>query len=161
MHAAPSVSYPVGRSLFAAGACGLAALAGLAAVAAWSLLVPFGLRQVAAFAVVLACVSLASHAWLHAPVGILHWDGGAWAWEEGGATGAGRPEVALDLQSRLLLRWRGDGGGTRWLWLARTSAPSHWDALRRAVYSRASPPIPAFSPRGKERPPAGEPPAEQ
>ena len=33
------------------------------------------------------------------------------------------------------------------------------DALRRAVYSRASAPIPAFPPRGKERPPAGQPPA--
>jgi hypothetical protein len=160
MHAAPSVSYPVGRSLFAAGAYGLAALAGLAAVVAWSLQTPFGLRHVAALAAVLACVSLASHAWLHAPVGRLAWDGEAWRWEEGGVSVAGRPAVALDLQSRLLLRWRGEGG-TRWLWLAKTSAPSHWDALRRAVYSRASAPPPAFPPRGKERPPAGGPPAEQ
>jgi hypothetical protein len=161
MHAPPSVSYPVGRSLFAAGAYGLAALAGLAAVAAWSLQTPFGLRHVAAFAAVLACVSLASHAWLHAPVGGLHWDGAAWRWEEGGEACPGHPEIALDLQSHLLLRWHGDAGGTRWLWLARTSAPSHWDALRRAVYSRASAPLPAFPPSGKERPPAGEPPAEQ
>lgn len=161
MHAPPSVSYPVGRSLFAAGVYGLAALAGLAAVAAWSLQTPFGLRQVAALAAVLACASLASHAWLRAPVGRLRWDGAAWHWQECGAEVPGHPEIALDLQSRLVLRWRGEGGGTRWLWLAQSSAPSHWEALRRAVYSRASASIPDFPPRGKARPPAGEPPAEQ
>ena len=63
------------------------------------------------------------------------------------------------LQSVLLLRWRSDTGRIRWFWLERKSDVSHWDALRRAVYSRASAPIPAFPARGKEPPPAGPPPA--
>jgi hypothetical protein len=57
----------------------------------------------------------------------------------------------LDLQSRMLLRWRGEGGPARWLWLERASDASHWDALRRAVYSRASTHVPAAG-----KPPAAE-----
>jgi toxin CptA len=150
MHAAPSVTYPVGRSAFAAQAQACAALAGLAATCAWAWQSDaFGWRQALAFAAVAACSALALAAWRRAPAGMLRWDGLAWTSEHGGSVGAGRPDVALDLQSRLLLRWSADGGGTRWYWVERLSDPAHWEALRRAVYSRASTPLP----------PAGEPPA--
>jgi toxin CptA len=95
-----------------------------------------------------ASAALGWRAWLRSPVGLLRWDGSGWSWNEGGTSVAGSPEIALDLQSHLLLRWRGEGG-LRWLWLERASDVSHWDALRRAVYSRASTPVPA----------AGQPPA--
>lgn len=154
MHAPPSVSYPVGRSAFAGRAAAAILAAGLAATLAWSLQAPFGARQVAAFLVLAACAVLAARAWLRSPAGTLHWDGTGWTWEEGGAAGtvpAGRPDLALDLQSRLLLRWSGEDGAVRWLWAERASDPSHWDALRRAVYSRASMPLPAAG-----KPPAAE-----
>ena len=32
----------------------------------------------------------------------------------------------------------GSQGRARWLWVERDAAVSHWDALRRAVYSRAN-----------------------
>ncbi|HEX2547843.1 MAG TPA: hypothetical protein VHL79_23370 [Ramlibacter sp.] len=138
MHAAPSVSYPVGRSPFAAWAYALLGAAGLLAAAAWTLQATvFTWRQALAFATVLACGSLSAAAWLRSPIGTLRWDGIGWSWEEGGQVGAGNPEIALDLQSRLLVKWHAEGGRARWLWLERKSDVSHWDALRRAVYSRA------------------------
>lgn len=150
MHQAPSVIYPVGRSAFAARAHAALALLGLGAAGAWALQSPgFGWRQSLAFAAVLACAGLALAAWLRSPAGCLHWDGAAWHWEEGGAGSPGHPELALDLQSVMLLRWRAEAGGALWLWVERASDASHWDALRRAVYSRASTHVP----------PAGQPPA--
>ena len=160
MHAAPSVTYPVGRSAFAGLLLACVAAAGLAAVLAFTLQSDgFGWRQAAAWAAWAAAVLPAATAWLRSAHGALRWDGLAWQWDEGGRAMPGQPEIALDLQSRLLLRWGGEGSATRWLWLERTSAPSHWDALRRAVYSRASAPIPAFPPGGNQRPTAGKPPA--
>ena len=169
MHAAPSVSYPVGRSAFAGGLAAALALLGLAAAAGWALQSQaLGWRQGLAFAAVLLSSAFALGAWLRAPQGVLRWDGEAWQWEQGGRGMAGGVAVALDLQSRLLVRWRGETGATRrgrektsvrWLWLERKSDASHWDALRRAVYSRARAPIPTFPRRGKERPPADPPPA--
>jgi len=163
MHAAPSVTYPVGRSPFAARLVALAALAGLAAAVAWMLQSgAFGWRQALALAAVFACAGLALADWRRSPAGALRWDGAGWSWEEGGQAGCGRPEIALDLQNRLLLRWLPETGRARWLWLERVRDPAHWEALRRAVYSRASAPSPSFPPGGKETPPAGEPPtAEQ
>ncbi|HEY8356662.1 MAG TPA: hypothetical protein VIL30_04295 [Ramlibacter sp.] len=142
MHAAPSVSYPVGRSRFALAGLALAWLAGLAAACAWTLQAQApGWHQALAVAVVALAGAAAGAAWLRSPRGTLAWDGGAWRWHEQRAgTGGegGRPEVALDLQARLLLRWRSEAGIVRWLTPERDSAPLHWDALRRAVYSPAS-----------------------
>jgi hypothetical protein len=152
MHAAPSVSYPVGRSASAAVLLALLSTLGLAAVLAFTLQsAALGWRHGAAWAALVAAGVLAGAGWLRSASGVLHWDGVAWQWEEGGATGSGRTEIALDLQSRLLLRWCPEGGAARWLWLERASAPSHWDALRRAVYSRSSLPVPRSGP-----PPAAE-----
>jgi hypothetical protein len=151
MHAPPSVSYPVGRSAFAGRILAWIGLAALAATLAWCLQAPVGWRQLAGFGAVVACGALAWRGWLRSPEGRLLWDGLGWTWEEGGAVGAGHPELALDLQERLLLRWRGDDGRTRWLWLERASDTSHWEPLRRAVYSRASTHVPAAG-----KPPAAE-----
>jgi len=166
MHAAPSVSYPVGRSVFAGALVLALALAGLAAALAWTLQTHApGWRHVLAFACVVGAGAFAAVAWRRSPAGRLHWTGTDWLWEEGegGAAGAapvsGQALPALDLQARMLLRWRGEGAIVRWLWVERASDPSHWGALRRAVYSRASAPIPAFPASGKAPPPPGQPPA--
>lgn len=152
MHAPPSVSYPVGRSAFAGWAAAGLGLAGLAALSLWILQSAAGGRQLAALALLAACAVLAWRGWLRSPRGRLHWDGADWSWEEEGAGSfPGRPELALDLQSRLLLRWRPERGPGRWLWVERASDASHWEALRRAVYSRASTPVPAAG-----KPPAAE-----
>src|SRR5690349_14413047 len=120
MHAAPSVTYPVGRSPFAARLAALAGVAGLAAATAWTVQSDsFGWRQGLALAAVLACAVLALADWRRSPTGALHWDGAGWRWEEGAQAGGGHPEIALDLQNRLLLRWQPETGRVRWLWLER------------------------------------------
>lgn len=152
MHGPPSVSHPVGRSRFAGALMAVLAAAGLAAVSAWAWqsAAP-GWRQALAFAAVAACTGIAARAWWVSPRGLLRWDGGGWLWEEGGAASAGRVGQALDLQSRLLVRFHPETGAPRWLWLERDAAPADWDALRRAVYFRAN----NTAPQGVQ-PPAAE-----
>ena len=160
MHAAPSVNYPVGRSAFAGWGYALLGLAGLAAASMWTVQSGvFGWRQALAFLAVMACGSLAVRSWLASPVGILGWNGVGWQLQQGLEVTTGRPEIILDLQARMLLRWTPEPGSAAWFWVEAESDASHWDALRRAVYSRASAPIQAFPARGKESPPAGKPPA--
>src|SRR6478609_8652190 len=101
MHAAPSVTYPVGRSAFAGGVGIVLVAAGAAACVAWAWQAGAGGRQLLAFALLLACAGFAFAGWWRSPVGVLRWDGLAWSWEEGGAPAPGRPELALDLQGRL------------------------------------------------------------
>ncbi|WP_156385624.1 hypothetical protein [Ramlibacter sp. Leaf400] len=150
MHGAPSVSYPVGRS----------SLVGALLLATWSLGLLAGLafaaggasaaRVGAALAACLAAGAWAAGWWRAQPAGLLAWDAAAWSWSAGGpAVESGSVQVVLDLQSLLLLRWRSPGR-TRWLWVERARLPSRWDALRRAVYSRATHP---------EAPPRAEPPS--
>src|SRR5262245_42496411 len=140
MHAAPSVNYPVGRSAFAlALAAGFTAL-GLLVAVAWLRSADAGWRQALAFGAVAACGAAAASAWWRSPAGLLRWDGVDWSWEEGGEMRSGHPGIALDLQNRMLLRWQPETGRVRWLWLERARDSAHWDALRRAVYSRAAPP---------------------
>src|SRR5690606_12612863 len=119
-------------------------LAGVAAAAGWWLQAGgAGWRQALVLLALAGSGLLAAAWWLRGPGGTLSWDGGGWRWEdaqgeEGAGMQAGQPDVALDLQSRLLLRWRPEDAAVRWLWLERESAATRWEALRRAVYSRAS-----------------------
>ena len=151
MHAAPSVTYPVGRSAFAGRALAALLAIALAACVLWSMQAPWGWRQLAAFAAVLTSGAVGLHGWWRSAAGVLRWDGVDWHWEEGAAVTVGRPVMALDLQSLLLLHWQPEDGTRRWLWLERKSDASHWDALRRAIYSSASTPVPAAG-----KPPAAE-----
>jgi toxin CptA len=152
MHAAPSVSYPVGRSAFAGRLLAALILLGLAAATAWTLQAPpSAWRHGLAFGSLGICSAVAMLAWLHSPQGVLRWDGTEWQWLAGQGSAPGRIELALDLQSHLLLRWRGEDGAAPWFWLERKSDPSHWDALRRAVYSRATPVSPAGQPPAAEQ----------
>jgi len=149
MHAAPSVSYPVGRSMFALALTAGLVLAALVVAVVWTAqAAQAGWRQALAFAAVAASGAYAAFSWWRSPAGLLRWDGSAWNWEEGGEVRVGQPAIALDLQNRVLLRWQPETGPVRWIWLERSRDCVHWEALRRAVYSRA----------GTSVPPAGEPP---
>ena len=138
MHSAPSVTYPVGRSRFAAALLLGVWLAGAVAAVLWGLQAPSGWR-LALMAAALACSgALALHGWWGTQSGTLAWDGEAWAWSRQPDGRSLHLPVGLDLQAWLLVQWTADGA-SQWLWLARASRADRWDDLRRAVYSRARP----------------------
>jgi hypothetical protein len=115
MHAAPSVNYPVGPQRIRARARRGAHALGLLVASAWTLQpAPAGWRQALVFAAAAGCGAVALAAWWRSPTGTLRWNGVAWGWqegvEEGGGLRAGHPEIALDLQNRLLLRWQAEEG---------------------------------------------------
>jgi toxin CptA len=137
MHNAPSVIYPVGRSRFAAAVLSILWLLGALATALGWLQAPAAAWRWGGAGALLAVLGLlAARSWWRQPSGLLAWDGEGWSWSVMGGQESGVPEVCLDLQQRILVRWVG-GGTTRWLWLERAVRPAHWDDLRRAVYSRA------------------------
>ena len=142
MHSAPSVSYPVGRSRFAGALLLLIWLLAASATGLWwtQLQAP-GWRVGAAALLSAGAGALAAWNWWHAPKGTLAWDGETWSWLAQARLEPGEPEVSLDLQRWLLLRWS-SGHLKRWLWLERAASAERWDDLRRAVYSRARPPAP-------------------
>lgn len=156
MHGAPAVSYPVGHSRLAGVLLAAAWLAGAAACVAWAWQVaaPPWQRVLAAGLVAMSAIA-ASRGWLRSPRGTLAWTGAGWRWQ--GATDAGQAvdgqvTCALDLQRQLLLAWTAPGRPRMWFWLERERAPGDWDALRRAVYSRARPEAP-----GAIQPPTAKP----
>ena len=139
MHAAPSVTYPVGRSR-SAGALLLAAwLTGLATCLVWWAQVQAPGWRIALAAFSLALTGAAAlRQWWRSPAGALAWDGTAWNWSARGQTQTASLEVALDLQRQMLVRCQ-YGGAAHWLWLERSRDAHRWDDVRRAVYSRARP----------------------
>jgi toxin CptA len=149
MHSAPSVSYPVGRSRFAGALLLCAWLLGAVACLSWRLASPAsGLRSSAAAAALVLAAGIAAWHWWRTPAGTLCWDQEQWSWRGAHMAAGTAPQVGLDLQHWMLLRWR-YGRLSSWLWLERASRPGQWSDLRRAVYSRARP----------EAPPAVRPPA--
>jgi toxin CptA len=143
MHSAPSVSFPVARSRLAARMLAACWLAGAVATGLYLTQSPASLSRALALAGWLAAGGLvAARGWLASPRGTLAWDGEAWTWSDGAPPRTGSIDVALDLQTLLLLRWSGGGTAPRWLWAERAHDAGRWDALRRAVYSRARPNAP-------------------
>jgi toxin CptA len=138
MHDAPSVSYPAGRSRFAASLLLGIWLPGCAAALLWHARGQGGWRPGAMLAVLAAAGLFAAWHWWRAPAGTLTWDGEDWRWSVHSGAAAPGVEVALDLQRVLLLHWKA-GGGSHWIWLERAARAERWDDLRRAVYSRARP----------------------
>jgi hypothetical protein len=138
MHNAPSVSYPAGRSRFAAWLVLGLWVPACAAALLWYGLSPDGVRTAAMLGALAASGLFAAWHWWRTPAGTLAWDGARWNWSvQPGVADAG-VEVALDLQGVLLLRWEA-GRARRWIWLERDALPERWDDIRRAVYSRARP----------------------
>jgi len=139
MHNAPSVTYPVGRSLLAGGVGALLWLLGVVVTVQWIRQSPVsGWRLVAAVMVPALAALAAGWNWWIMPRGTLAWDGQSWTWTGAAGINFGAVEVCLDLQYFLLLHFRSQAT-SRWLWLERNRSPERWDDLRRAVYSRARP----------------------
>lgn len=137
MHSAPSVSYPVGRSRFLAGALAALWLAGAATIVfGWQGVPPGRLQATFAFAVWGLAGFMACRFWMTLPQGDLRWDGHTWE-IPGASTSSAGVRVLLDAQCHLLLRAHGGEPAGRWLWLSATSRPARWNDLRRAVYSPA------------------------
>ena len=143
MHNAPSVSYPVGRSLLAGLLAATAWLLGALATVLWTFQSQVDGWRLATAGVLLVAVALISAwQWWVMPRGELYWDGQNWTWTAAGTADTGAAAVCLDLQQCVLLHWRGRGRA-HWFWLERAHCPQRWDALRRAVYSRVrSPALP-------------------
>lgn len=151
MHGAPSVSHPVGRSSWAAGIVATAWTLAAGSTAAWILQGASGGRAALAIGLLAALGALAAWRWWRAPQGLLAWDGERWTWTPAGTVQSrgGSLALVLDLQRVLLVRWRDPVEG-HWFWLQPQESPSRWDAMRRAVYSRAV----AGSPSGAQPPSA-------
>ena len=150
MHNAPAVSFPVGRSRIQAWFLSVAWLAGAAACGYWgSVMDAMGWRHGLALAMPIAAgvVAWASWAgWQRKVGGTLHWDGLCWRLDMASPKSTLRPPLSLtgdlavhlDFQIFLLLSIRFENGGVRWLWLDQCAELTHWQAFRRAVYSRVA-----------------------
>jgi toxin CptA len=152
MHNAPSVSYPVGRSLLAGGLAAAVWLLGALVAVQWILQSQVSGWRLGAAGIVLAFgATAAGWTWWITPHGTLAWDGQSWVWTGASGTDIGAVEVRLDLQRCLLLHFRGPPA-SRWLWLERSHCAERWDDLRRAVYSRARPQTPPEAEAGVAKP---------
>lgn len=152
MHNAPSVSYPVGRSLVAGGIAAAVWSLGVLVAVQWILQSQVSGWRLGVAGIVLAFgATAAGWNWWIAPRGTLSWDGQSWVWTDAGGTDVGAVEVRLDLQRCLLLRFRSHPA-SRWLWLERSHCAERWDDLRRAVYSRARPQTPPDAETGAAEP---------
>lgn len=139
MHSAPAVTYPVGRCHMQGWLTLVLSGLGAAVCALWIRDAGrIGWPQGLALLLWLLTVLLALRSLRAAPGGSLRWDGQQWTWQVGSSSLSGTVRPALDFQPWVLLAFRPHAGASRWLWLARTTEPTRWDALRRALWSRAS-----------------------
>ena len=150
MHSAPSVNYPVGRSrgatrilvvLWVLGAC-------CAGVSCY-LFDSVGWRHLLLVFSVVFSGAAAGFGLRRDGAATLGFDGLHWSLrgaDPARAVHAAQATVALDLQSLLLVRLSEAGRGRRWVWLEQRAMPERWRDVRRAVYSRAPPAMPAGDP---------------
>ena len=151
MHNAPSVHYPVGRSVFWGLVLCAIWTSGALLMGAWCYTNgSVSWRQLRGIFVLAAVGGLAGAGWWRTPVGTLGWDGQQWLWTSRAGAPAwyepGGVAVALDLQQHLLLVLRTGRGPALWLTAEQAAWPARWHDLRRAVYSRASTAAPLATP---------------
>ena len=144
MHGSPSCTITVAR--FRAWRAGVAvvALAGLATLGAWLLASPLGERpwpQAGVALAAIATVALAASLWRQ-PVVRLRWDGLGWTVAAAAGAGPevpGRMELAMDLGSFLLLRFRPAGSSEPaavcWIPVERSGGEHEWHGFGCAVHS--------------------------
>lgn len=141
MHNAPSVTYPVGRSLFFGRLVLVVWLLGAMSTGWWCWhAAAMGWRQWLVLTSVPLAGLVAWSSWHRMTPGELRWDGQLWLWNPGEQAEPGRLAVHLDLQGHLLLCLHLDSSHKRWCWAERASLPERWGDLRRAVYSPAASP---------------------
>ena len=156
MHSAPAVTYPVGRCHMQPALAWLVALLGGVVIAWWGWQTGWGRSQVAGLSVWGLCSWWAWRLVRRPTQGHLHWDGQVWGWDSSGTHQAGTLDMALDGQRFMLLAFRAAGRWrTQWLWVTSDADPLHWMALRRAVFSRASPPAGMWGMAQDDRPGPG------
>ena len=145
----PAVRFTLTRSKLLAGLLSLVLLLQLALLCGWAMSTAGGslaFKALVAVILWLAAVVCSVHWWRHSPQGMLRWDGerGEWQQSSEAAVMLESPKVRLDLQSILLVQTRRTGSSPGiFLWLEQRADPLHWLALRRAVYSPASPELSA------------------
>ena len=151
MRSAPSVTYPVGRSvLFSRLLCWVGFLT-LAAVTAGAV---YGSGALAGAVAWVVWVILVVLAWRRQPQGRLAWtasrqpradplqpaQAGHWSWSSSAYLEGvllQRVERVHDLQAWMLLRLHNPDGARTWVWVERRSDPDRWDDLRRALWAHA------------------------
>lgn len=144
MHNAPSVAYPVGRCAFERWLYIAFMIATCGVWLLWAIVQPLSVWLCLGLSCVLGAV-LWGWTVLQIPKAILYWNGEAWFFHEenskSGPYQLGQPDVCMDFQHILLLRWQPSSelqiAAIRWLWVSRASEPIRWQDLRRAVYGRA------------------------
>jgi len=149
MHSAPAVSYPVTRSgVYGRLLLGCLSL-GAVTLVAWCWQAPGPLwAQATAGLLWLAAAAAGAWHWRVAPNGLLVWDGHAWSWQQDDRQWPLQPQVRLDLQAFMLLHLQSDSAPVpRWVWPERALAPTHWRAVRRALFARAPSPEQDSTPR--------------
>lgn len=138
MHPAPAVSFSVLRSRRYLLVCAIFLAVSIAQCASfllsesggvWRGLLLLGTSVVAGVA---GCVE-----WFRAPQGVLRWDGRQWYWGTADRDVPCRVWVTLDFQSVVVVRMQLEQGVFQYLWLDEANAPPRWQALRRALLSRA------------------------
>lgn len=150
MRSAPSVTYPVGRSVLFLR---LLLVVGVLCMAASVLAFSFGLgwwALVGGLAWVVWVMTV-TRAWQRQPQGRLAWEpsteravdpalrteAGHWSWFSAaylGGVALQRVERVHDLQAWMLLRLHNPDGARTWVWVERGSDPDRWDDLRRALW---------------------------
>lgn len=154
MRSAPSVSYPVGRSVLLSRLLWLLGFLGLVAVS-------LGALYGTAFGALVSAVAWAAWGglmtvvWRRQPQGRLAWaasrqphavdplrpaQAGNWSWFSSAyleGVVLQRVERVHDLQAWMLLRLHNPDGARTWVWVERRSDPVRWDDLRRALWSHA------------------------
>lgn len=133
---APAVTYLLSGPLFLHGLLLTVLCLALCVDLAWIIMASAGDWR--PWAGLSATAGIAGWCWWQCPLtqsGRLSWDGAHWWWDAVDAPQPGAIHVRLDTQSGLLVRFVTDTGACRWLWLAQTTDPGRWLALRRAVYA--------------------------
>ena len=138
MHSAPSVSFPVGRSRFAARPVWAAWGLGMALLAAWSFQFDGARWRTALLASAVLLAAEAARRAARLGEGMrLEWNGRHWSCDGAVRLGSAVATVHLDLQSLMLVRVDEVGRGAAWLWVERASFPQRWLDLRRALHASA------------------------
>jgi len=135
---APAVRYPLSAPIFLYRALVLMLCLALCMDLAWlAMATPGDWRP---WVGLLVTAGAAGYARWHFPLtqsGQLGWDGVAWWWEGSGDPQRGVVHLRMDIQSGLLVRFVVETGVSRWLWLAQSSEPGQWLAVRRAMVADA------------------------
>lgn len=151
MKGPPDLSYPCGAAHHEALGFWLLALLWASGLTVWALAVQTSdLPGAWWFSAVVGVAWMGWGFWRvpHRRQGTLIWANdarGRGRWVLSRQDGAARPQhlerlqVVLDMQSSLLLRATAPDGTPHWIWLHRRDAPPHWHALRRTVFSQATP----------------------